>query len=194
MSLSSFISKKTESIVLGWETEFNVKVIVTSPSQSRLGVFIPKRFENHVIRINNNMNEYAFLITLIHEMAHASIWEKYGRKVSPHGIEWKMEFQKMMLPFLNPNFFPEKILKPLSLHMINPKSSIIRDVELSKIINNFDNEDIIYISDLKDGDEFRIRNGKKFRRIEKLRKNYKCIEVNTSKLYRFSPLAEVKPL
>ena len=194
MSLSSFISKKTESIVLGWETEFNVKVIVTTPSQSRLGVFIPKRFGNHVIRINNNMNEYAFLITLIHEMAHASIWEKYGRKVSPHGIEWKMEFQKMMLPFLNPNFFPEKILKPLSFHMINPKSSIIRDVVLSKIINNFDNEDIIYISDLKDGDEFRIRNGKKFRRIEKLRKNYKCIEVNTSKLYRFSPLAEVKPL
>ena len=54
MSLSSFISKKTESTVLGWETEFNVKVIVTSPSQSRLGVFIPKRFGNHVIRINNN--------------------------------------------------------------------------------------------------------------------------------------------
>lgn len=194
MSLSSFISKQTESTVLGWETEFNVKVIVTSPSQSRLGVFIPKRFGKHVIRINNNMNKYAFLITLIHEMAHASIWNKYGRKVTPHGIEWKNEFQKMMLPFLNPNFFPEKILKPLSLHMINPKSSTIRDVELSKILNNFDNEDIIFLSDLKDGDEFRIRSGKKFRRIEKLRKNYKCVEVNTSKLYRFSPLAEVKPL
>ena len=54
MSLSSFISKQTESTVLGWETEFNVKVIVTSPSQSRLGVFIPKRFGKHVIRINNN--------------------------------------------------------------------------------------------------------------------------------------------
>jgi SprT protein len=194
VDLSSFLTDSTIKKINSWEEQFNVKVIITKPSQSRLGVFIPKRFENHVIRINNNMNEYAFLITLIHEMAHASIWEKYGRKVTPHGIEWKKEFQKMMLPFLNPNFFPEKILKPLSFHMINPKSSTIRDVELSKIINTFDDKDIIFISDLKDGDEFRIRNGKKFRRIEKLRKNYKCIEVNTSKLYRFSPLAEVKPL
>ena len=39
---------------------------------------------------------------------------------------------------------------------------------------------------------FTIDNGKRFIRIEKLRKNYKCKEISTGKLYRFSPLAEVK--
>ena len=68
MDLSSFLTDSTIKKINSWEEQFNVKVIITKPSQSRLGVFIPKRFENHVIRINNNMNEYAFLITLIHEM------------------------------------------------------------------------------------------------------------------------------
>ncbi|HJM16307.1 MAG TPA: SprT-like domain-containing protein, partial [Flavobacteriales bacterium] len=159
---------------------------------SRLGVFIPKRFENHVIRINNNMNEYAFLITLIHEMAHASIWEKYGRRVNPHGEEWKDQYRKMMLPFLNPEFFPEDVLRLLSNHMINPKATTVRDLELYMILKKYDKNRSTFISEINDGDEFSIDNGKRFVRIEKLRKNYKCKEISTGKLYRFSPLAEVK--
>ena len=42
--------------------------------------------------------------------------------VKPHGDEWKEEFQKMMLRFLNPEYFPDDILKALSRHMINPKA------------------------------------------------------------------------
>ena len=109
--LSHFLNKETELKISNWEKEFNVKVIVTNPSKSRLGVFIPKRFSENNIRINNNLNRYSFLITLIHEMAHASIWIKYGRKVNPHGLEWKMEFKRMILPFLHPNYFPEDIFK-----------------------------------------------------------------------------------
>ena len=40
-----------------------------------------------------------------------SIWTKFGSMVKPHGDEWKKEFQKMMLRFLNPEYFPEDILK-----------------------------------------------------------------------------------
>ena len=192
MDLSSFLTDSTIKKINSWEEQFNVKVIITKPSQSRLGVFIPKRFENHVIRINNNMNEYAFLITLIHEMAHASIWEKYGRRVNPHGEEWKDQYRKMMLPFLNPEFFPEDVLRLLSNHMINPKATTVRDLELYMILKKYDKNRSTFISEINDGDEFSIDNGKRFVRIEKLRKNYKCKEISTGKLYRFSPLAEVK--
>ena len=191
MNLSDFICKKTEKKIIDWQQLFNVKVIIIEPSKSRLGVFIPKRNIPHLIRINNNLNKYAFLITLIHEMAHASIWVRYGRNVNPHGIEWKEEFQKMMLPFINPSYFPDNILGVLSNYMINPKASTFRDLKLSEALRKYDNNISITINQISDGDIFTIDNGKKFKRISKLRKNYQCIELDTHKTYRFSPLAEV---
>lgn len=192
--LSHFLNKETELKISNWEKEFNVKVIVTNPSKSRLGVFIPKRFSENNIRINNNLNRYSFLITLIHEMAHASIWIKYGRKVNPHGLEWKMEFKRMILPFLHPNYFPEDILSALAKHMILPKASTVRDVDLSTILRKYDVLPSFTIDRIKDGDSFEIANGSQFQKICKLRKNYKCKEIKSGKLYRFSPLAEVIPL
>ena len=192
--LSHFLNKETELKISNWEKEFNVKVIVTNPSKSRLGVFIPKRFSENNIRINNNLNRYSFLITLIHEMAHASIWIKYGRKVNPHGLEWKMEFKRMILPFLHPNYFPEDILSVLAKHMILPKASTVRDVDLSTILRKYDVLPSFTIDRIKDGDYFEIANGSQFQKICKLRKNYKCKEIKSGKLYRFSPLAEVIPL
>ena len=192
--LSNFLNKETQLKISNWEKEFNVKVIVTNPSKSRLGVFIPKRFSENNIRINNNLNRYSFLITLIHEMAHASIWIKYGRKVNPHGLEWKMEFKRMILPFLHPNYFPEDILSVLAKHMILPKASTVRDVDLSTILRKYDVLPSFTIDRIKDGDYFEIANGTQFQKISKLRKNYKCKEIKSGKLYRFSPLAEVIPL
>ena len=192
MNLSSFLELKTVKKVRSWQKRFNVEIILTNPSKSRLGVFIPKRHDNHVIRINNNLNKYAFLITLIHEIAHAVIWEKHGRRVNPHGEEWKDQYKKMMLPFLNPEFFPEDVLKSLSNHMINPGASSVRDLELSMILKKYDKHKSTFMSEIHNGDEFSIDNGKRFVRIEKLRKNYQCKEISTGKLYRFSPLAEVK--
>ena len=192
MNLSSFLTHGTIKKINSWEEEFNVKVIVCSPSKSRLGVFIPKRHGSHLLKINNNLNKYSFLITLIHELAHASVWERYGRRVNPHGNEWKDQYRKMMLPFLNPKFFPEDVLRSLSNHMITPRASTVRDIELSRILKEYDNNKSTFISEINDGDEFSIDNGKRFVRIEKLRKNYKCKEISTGKLYRFSPLAEVK--
>ena len=98
----------------------------------------------------------------------------------------------MMLPFLNTEFLPEDVLKSLSNHMINPRASSVRDLELSMILKKYDKHKSTFISEINDGDEFSIDNGKRFVRIEKLRKNYQCKEISTGKLYRFSPLAEVK--
>ena len=135
MRFPSKIDKKIVVKILDWESDFNVKVIISKPSKSRLGVFIPKRFSNHLIRINSNLNKYSFLITLVHEMAHASIWNRYRGKVKPHGLEWKMEFKRMILPFLNPNYFPEDMKPREYYHPVNrgleikiaEKLAILRD-------------------------------------------------------------------
>ena len=191
---SKYLNSKAEKQILKWEKDFHVKIEISKPSKTRLGVFIPKQIGENIIRINEDLNRYSFLITIVHELAHASIWKKFTRNVNTHGIEWKNEFKSMMLPFLNPDFFPEDILRSLSLHMINPKASTVRDVELSEILSSYNKSKIITIKDLKDGDYFRVSNGKEFKRIQRLRKNYKCKELLSGRLYSFSPLAEVIPL
>jgi hypothetical protein len=39
---------------------------------------------------------------------------------------------------------------------------------------------------------FKLKNGRVFRRDEKLRKRYKCTEIKTKRVYLFSPIAEVE--
>lgn len=189
--LLEYIHPKSVDKVESLAKELHVRIIVSNPSRSRLGVFIPKSNDFSIIRINNNLNEYNFLITLIHELAHASVWRKFGRKAKPHGEEWKYEFKNMMLPFLNPTFFTKNILKYLSKHLLNPSSSTVTDVSLFETLQQYDNVQKITINNIKDGDKFKMINGKEFERICKLRKHYKCMEIPTKKLYRISPFTEV---
>jgi len=39
---------------------------------------------------------------------------------------------------------------------------------------------------------FKLKDGRIFRKEEKLRKRYKCIEVHSKRIYLFSPVAEVE--
>lgn len=50
------------------------------------------------ITVNNNLNKYQFLLTLVHEIAHHVTHQKFG-VVQAHGKEWKAIFQHLMLPF-----------------------------------------------------------------------------------------------
>mgnify|MGYP001166429239 CR=1 FL=1 len=89
-----YIHPKSLKKVKAWEKEFGVEITASKPSKTRLGVFIVKKHAPNIIKINNDLNKYSFLIILIHELAHASVWKKFGRQVNPHGKEWKHEFHQ----------------------------------------------------------------------------------------------------
>ena len=165
--------------------KFDVDVIICHPSKTRLAVFIVKKDTRNMIKINNNLNKYTFLITLVHELAHACVWQKYKRIVAPHGEEWKESFKEMMIPFLNPLFFPEDILRKLSYHLINPSSSIVRDISLFYCLLQYDKHKKNMINQLNDGDRFKDLNGREFQRVCKMRKNYKCIDIANINAYNF---------
>ena len=147
----------------------------------------------HQITINANLNPYRFLITLVHEIAHLVAFKKFGRLIKPHGKEWKLTFQQLMLPFLRPEIFPSKLLPQLALHFKNPKASSDTDTELSIALKQFDPpNDKNYIFEIPFGGEFRLYNGKIFKRGNKRVKRYECLELRTGKVYLFNPNAEVE--
>ncbi len=148
----------------------------------------------HHITVNSSLNKYRFLITLVHEIAHLVAFEKYGRQILPHGIEWKRTFQYLMLPFIRPEIFPSRLLPLLANHFKNPKASSDTDAKLSIALKQFDNQnkDNSYIFELPIGSVFRIYNGKLFKKGNKRVKRYECIEIATGKVYIFQPNAEVE--
>ena len=140
------------------------------------------------------MNKYRFLITLIHEIAHLVAFEKYGRRIKPHGLEWKRTFQYLMLPLIRPEIFPSKLLPLLASHFRNPKASSSTDARLSLALQQFDEQQLekTYVFQLPVGSIFRIYNGKLYKKGNKRIKRYECVEVKTGKVYLFQPNAEVE--
>lgn len=156
-----------------------------------------KRLPNgkHQITVNSNLNSYRFLITLIHEIAHFEAYKEYGRFIKPHGIEWKNTFQRLMLPFLNPEIFQNDLLPLLAKHFKNPKASSDTDADLALALKQFDEvNDKFYVFEVPLGKTFKLYNGKVFLKGTKRRKRFECVEVKSGKLYLFNPNAEVELL
>lgn len=148
---------------------------------------------NHQITINANLNPYRFLITLVHEIAHLVAFEKYGRYIKPHGLQWKYTFQQLMLPFINPSIFPQELLPYLARHFKNPTASSDTDAALSIALKYFDpNNDKKYVFEIPVGSIFRIQNGKLFKKGNRRVKRYECLEVSSGKTYIFQPHVEVE--
>jgi hypothetical protein len=146
----------------------------------------------HQITVNSNLNKFRFLITLVHEISHLVAFERFGRSILPHGREWKLTFQQLMLPFIRPEIFPNQLLPLIANHFKNPKASGDTDAYLSVALKKFDPEnDKNYIFEVPSGGVFRIHNGKIFKKGIKRRKRYECLEMATGKIYLFQPNAEV---
>jgi len=134
-------------------------------------------------------------LTLIHEIAHLVAFEKYGRRIKPHGKEWKLTFQYLMVPFIRPEIFPQDLLPYLAYHFRNPKASSDTDARLSVALKKYDPPtDKNYIFELPPGATFRIHNGKIFKKGKKRVKRYECLEMATGKVYLFQPNAEVEQI
>lgn len=170
----------------------NLLVLVKKERKTRHGDYRKLPNGKHQITINNNLNKYRFLITLIHEVAHFEAYKSYGRFIKPHGVEWKRTFQHLMLPFINPKVFPIDILPLLAKHFKNPKASSDTDSNLALALKQFDaDNDKTYIFEVPIGTIFKFRNKKIFKKVNKRVKRFECVEISTGKVYLFSPNAEI---
>jgi SprT protein len=194
--LAKYLPEHSVSICFELIKMYKIHLKIVNERQTRHGDYRPNSDGSHQITVNANLNKYRFLITLIHEIAHLVAFEKYGRAILPHGVEWKLTFQKLMVPFIRPEIFPNKLLPLLARHFKNPKASSDTDTTLSLALKEFDtNEtDKLYIYQIPFGSTFRIKNGKVFKKIALRVKRYECIELQSGRIYLFQPQAEVELL
>lgn len=188
-TLDSFLPEESVDSIKKWLRDYNCHLSIKKSRATKLGDYRFYKGQHH-ISINDDLNPYSFLITLIHEISHMVVKEEYSSRVLPHGKEWKMTFQKLMIPFLP--VFPELIQRQLALHLKNPKASTSSDINLVKALRKFDKKTILTISDIADGSIFETANGKKYLKEKKIRKRYQCKSLSNNKRYLFSPIVEVK--
>lgn len=193
--LKKYLPERAVSPCLDLIKQNGVHLKIVNQRVTRHGDY--RRLPNglHQITVNATLNQYRFLITLIHEIAHLVAFEKYGRRILPHGLEWKRTFQGLMLPFIRPEIFPSKLLPLLAKHFINPKASSDTDAKLSLALKAFDaKNDKSYIFEIPEGSVFRIYNGRLFKKGSVRTKRYECVEISSGKIYLFQPNAEVELL
>ncbi|MBK5272560.1 MAG: SprT-like domain-containing protein [Bacteroidia bacterium] len=193
--LQNYLPPGTYDAVMVYLHQHKVHLTVAKERKSILGDYRHRTHHiNHRISVNGNLNVYAFLITLLHELAHLLTFEKFGNRVQAHGQEWKMIYSQLLAQFLENKIFPEIIEKELILSLKNPAASSCAEDGLLRVLRKYDAKETKnrLIEELLINSLFRIHDGRIFQKGEKLRKRFKCREVKTGKVYLFSPVYEVE--
>lgn len=192
--LKNYLPEGSFEEVTNYLLHYKVQLTITRERKSVLGDYRNSHGDkNHRISVNGNLNPYAFLITLLHELAHLFTYEKFGHKVLAHGQEWKNEFGKILAQFLLKKIFPQDIQKTLYKTLQNPAASSCADTALLRVLYQYDKkkEGVMLIEAVPLGALFTIKGDRIFKKEEKVRKRFKCLEVSTGKMYLFSPVYEV---
>ena len=195
-TLSQYVPAPVAEPLLDCINYHQAALKISRSRTTKLGDYRPPiQGKPHRITVNHDLNKYAFMVTLVHEIAHMTNWVKHKNTVKPHGAEWKNEFKALMQPFLNTDIFPADVLTALKSYMANPAASSCTDPHLLRTLKKYDDGPApIYLEELPPNTLFTINKKKVFRKGQQLRKRFKCLEVNTQRYYLIHPMAEVIPV
>jgi SprT protein len=187
--LAQYMPAAAAPVIARWIDYFQCEFKISKNRATKLGDYRhPFKDTGHKISVNNN----AFLVTTVHEFAHLLTWNEHKNKVKPHGEEWKRNFKRMMVPFMDKQIFPEDIHQAIISYLNNPSAASCTDLKLSRALKRYDlSADVSRLEELPLNTIFTVRDGRKFKKGEKLRKRYRCVCLDNGNTYLFNPLAEV---
>ena len=194
-ALASYLPEGTYEPVEAYLRQYKVHLTIARSRASVLGDYRHKLdTQNHRISVNGNLNKYAFLVTLLHELAHLLTYEKFGRRVQAHGREWKMIYGQVLAQFIEKKVFPDDIERELMRTLHNPGASTCSEESLQRMLYRYDDkkEGFMLVEQLPEGAVFAISGGRKFIKGPKRRKRFICKEPATGRSFLFSGIYEVR--
>lgn len=191
--LAQYMPPLAAPIIAKWIDYFQCEFKISRNRTTKLGDYRhPFKGSGHKISVNNDLNPYSFLVTTVHEFAHLLTWNDHKNKVKPHGTEWKNNFKKMMKPFFDLEVFPPDVNKSIAAYLANPSASSCTDLNLARALKKYDNrEQALHVEELPLNTIFKLKDGRRFQRGERIRKRYRCECLDNGKIYLFNSLAEV---
>lgn len=189
-SLEKYLPQNTLQYLRVWFSDYYIHIKVTRNRNSKLGDYRKLPDNSHEITVNSTLTPQLFFFVLTHELAHLIAFEKYGRRISPHGNEWKETFRNMLLESLD---IYDEDLKPIIIKFSkSPKANFMASPDLVRYFHTEKQDDSLhFIEQLQKGEFFIYRN-EKYLLEGLIKKNYLCKNLATGRKYSFKPLARVE--
>jgi len=195
-ALKAYLPEGAFEPVLALIHQYKLHLTVTKARKSVLGDYRhPRMGANHKISVNGNLNQYEFLITLLHELGHLLCYEQFKNRVDAHGKEWKYLYGLLLADFIQRDIFPLDIKKSLKKTILNPAATANGETALLLVLRKYDvvkKEGMAFVAHLPDGAIFETEKGKRFQKIKKRRIRIECVELSSGHVYSFSGLTEVR--
>jgi hypothetical protein len=127
------------------------------------------------VTVNVSGNRYQFLITLLHEIAHAKTFQTFGKHIAAHGREWRHTFAAILQRALQANLFPAELAPFVAKQARRPDASSSRDTALQLALREYDTLDHRpLVAELEYGKLFSLDGRLILRRGERLRTRFHC--------------------
>jgi len=194
-AFSRYMNDDTAQYVWDLIERLNVKMKIVNPRKTKLGDCSYIRGDKKsviTITVNGDLEKFQFLITLVHELAHAKTNRMYSHRLQPHGVEWKSNFKALFQPIISEKYLEEDEIQILKKILINPKASSC-DPILIEFLKKKNGNTSTLLKYLNVGDYFSL-DSVKYVINEKLRTRYLCTRLHNKRKYRVHGLAEVEPL
>ena len=189
--LSTKLPEDFREIGIGWWKEGDFQLVL---SRTRLTKHGDYRYlladASHIITINEGLNQWSFLLTYTHEVAHYNVYCKYGPGKKHHGSEWKKEFKVLLLKLLASGNIPDILARPLAAYSLNPRASTSTYHPLLLVLSSFDEVQKNSLYDLSPGSEFSI-NGTMYIMLDRRRTRALCKQISSGRKYLVSMAAQI---
>jgi len=193
--LATYLPENSVDAVFELIKTYHIHFKIVNGRVTRHGDYRKNPDGSHQITVNATLNKYRFLMTTIHEIAHLVAFQKYGRFIKPHGLEWKQTFRLLMLPFINPQVFPAEVVPFVANHFKNPSASSDTDAILSMQLKKFDAPtNKVFVDEIPLGTIFKIENGRVFKKGKLRVKLFECTDIKNNQVYLFKPNMQVELL
>jgi SprT protein len=98
--------------------------------------------------------------------------------------------------FIQNKIFPVDIERELLISLKNPAATSCAEEGLIRVLRKYDDvkTHVRLVEEIPANNLFRCNDGRVFKKGEKMRKRFKCIDVKTGKVYLFSPVYEVEAI
>jgi len=190
--LAQYISENALTYCVNLSNNYTFKLDLSFNRKTKFGHYkYWPQTKSHTISINKGLSKELFLITYIHELAHLDVMLNYGRKVMPHGKEWKVTFRSLMAPLLSHSIFDTNLLSALALHLKNPRASLSADPRLWSILFPSNNKNALCVNDINNGENFLFKK-RLFTKVKSRRTCALCYEAKSGNNYLIPLLAEVE--
>lgn len=189
-NLEKYLPQNTLPYLRQWFGNYFIHIKITRGRESKLGDYRKLPDRSHQITVNSTLAPELFFFVLTHELAHLIAFEKYGRRIAPHGNEWKNTLREMLLESID--VYSENLRPIIRNFSRAPKANFMSSTELVRYFHLNDlSEAEVFIEELLPGNHF-IYKSERYILTEKKKKNYLCKNLSNGRNYLFKPLAKVE--